>query len=71
VITDIPGNVRAAMGRRKVTVSELARRTGIPRHTVKYQLDSDTLSAENMVLIAQALDVDAAVLLAPVTPVTP
>jgi lambda repressor-like predicted transcriptional regulator len=67
----VSGNIRAAMGRRQVSMSELARRTGLPRSTVKHQLDSDTLTSENLLLIAQALDVDAAVLLAPVTPVTP
>lgn len=61
---DIGAAVRAEMGRQRVTMVELARRTGIARSTLANQINLDTLTVHNLVLIARALDVKASDLIA-------
>lgn len=51
-------NIRAEMGRQRVSMSELGRRTGIPRSTLAHQMDVSAVTVGNLVLIAQALSVD-------------
>lgn len=53
-------NIRAEMGRRRVSMVELGRRTGIPRTTLAHQIDVSRITVDNLVAIAKALDVDAA-----------
>ncbi len=54
---DVGAAVRAEMGRQRVTMLELARRTGIPRTTLAHQVNRSTLSVNNLLLIAESLDV--------------
>lgn len=54
---DVGASVRAEMGRQRVTMLELARRTGIPRTTLAHQVNRSTLSVNNLLLIAESLDV--------------
>jgi transcriptional regulator with XRE-family HTH domain len=42
---------------------ELARRTGVARSTLTYQIDKGVLTVSNLILIAQALSVTAATLI--------
>jgi len=55
--------VRAEMGRQRVSMVELARRTGIPRSTLAYQINVSALSVNNLLAIASSLGVPAADLL--------
>jgi transcriptional regulator with XRE-family HTH domain len=54
--TEIGQNIRAEMGRRRINMSELSRRTGISRTTLLHQIDVTRVTVDNLVLIAQALD---------------
>ena len=60
---DIGSNIRAEMGRARVSMSELARRTGISRTTLIHQIDVSRVTADNLILIAKALNVPAVDLL--------
>jgi transcriptional regulator with XRE-family HTH domain len=55
--------IRAEMGRQRISMLELARRTGVARSTLTYQIDKDVLTVANLILIAQALSVTAATLI--------
>lgn len=59
----VGGNVRAEMGRQRITMVELARRTGISRGTLQGQINGGTLTVDNLVLIANALALEPADLL--------
>ena len=48
----------AEMARRRVTMVELSKRTGVPRSTLAYQVNSDCLTAHNLLAVAKALGVD-------------
>ncbi len=61
--SDVGAAVRAEMGRQRVTMVELSRRTGVPRSTLAYQINSDKLSLSSFVAIVAALGVKAADLL--------
>lgn len=61
--SDVGASVRAEMGRQRITMVELSRRTGVPRSTLAHQINSDSLSLSNFVAIAAALGVKAADLL--------
>jgi hypothetical protein len=52
------------MGRTKTSMAELARRTGIGRTTLAYQVDHDALTVGNLLLIARALGTEPSALLA-------
>jgi lambda repressor-like predicted transcriptional regulator len=56
-------NIRAEMGRQRLSMAELSRRTGVSRTTLAYQIDVSGISASNLVLIAQALGLQPADLL--------
>lgn len=51
-------NIRAEMGRRRINMTELSRRTGIARSTLHHQINIGAVSAPALVQIARALDVD-------------
>lgn len=61
--SEIGQTIRAEMGRRRVSMVELGRRTGIPRTTLAYQIDFGQVTAANLVAIAAALDIAPADLL--------
>lgn len=61
--SDVGAAVRAEMGRQRVSMVELSRRTGVARTTLAYQINSDSLSLSNFVAIAAALGVKASDLL--------
>lgn len=61
--SDVGEEVRAEMGRQRVSMIELARRTGVARSTLAYQINSGTLTVRNLLLIAEALEVTVAVLI--------
>lgn len=61
--SDVGAAVRAEMGRQRITMVELSRRTGVARSTLAHQINSDSLSLSNFVAIAAALDVKASDLL--------
>lgn len=60
---DVGAAVRAEMGRQRINMLELARRTGIPRTTLAHQVNRSTLSVTNLLLIAASLGVTAGDLL--------
>lgn len=64
---DIGDNIRAAMGRNRVNMAELSRRTGISRTTLIHQIDVSRITADNLILIAKALGVTTAELLGEAT----
>ncbi|WP_052534912.1 helix-turn-helix domain-containing protein [Mycobacteroides abscessus] len=59
----VAANIRAEMGRQRVSVVELARRTGLSRPTVHRQVNDTGLTFDTLDRIARALDVDPAALL--------
>jgi transcriptional regulator with XRE-family HTH domain len=55
---DVVGpNIRAEMGRRRISMLELSRRTGVNRTTLAEQIDTAGVRVNTLVLIAQALGV--------------
>jgi hypothetical protein len=62
-IPDVGAAVRAEMGRQRVNMLELARRTGIPRTTLADQVNRSNLTVNNFVLITRSLGVAAGDLL--------
>lgn len=52
--------IRAEMGRQRLTMVELARRTDVPRSTLAYQIHNSALTVANLLLIAGALKVPVA-----------
>lgn len=60
---DVGTAVRAEMGRQRVTMVELSRRTGVARSTLAYQINEGTLTVSSLLLIAVALGVPASELL--------
>ena len=52
--TELAANIRAVMGRQRVTMTELSRLTGIPRSTLTSQIDN-SLTVDNLLLVADAL----------------
>lgn len=65
--SDIGGNIRAAMGRNRVSMAELSRRTGISRTTLIHQIDVSRVTVDNLISIAKALDVATSELLGEAT----
>lgn len=61
--TQVGLNIRAEMGRRRISMVELHRRTGIARSTLAHQIDVSRVTVDTLVAIAKALDVDVNVLL--------
>ena len=59
-ISDVGEEVRAEMGRQRVSMIELARRTEISRSTLANQVNTNTLTVNNLLLIADALGVTVA-----------
>jgi len=57
-VQSVGAAVRAEMGRQRVTMVALARRTGIPRSTLAHQINLSTLTVNNLILIAGSLGVD-------------
>ena len=55
--SDVGAAVRAEMGRQRVSMVELSRRTGVARTTLAHQINTDSLSLSNFVAIAAALGV--------------
>jgi lambda repressor-like predicted transcriptional regulator len=58
IANSVGQNIRAEMGRQRVSMSELARRTGRSRTTLSHQIDISAVTVDNLVLIAQALAID-------------
>jgi len=56
-------NIRAEMGRQRVSMAELSRRTKMPRTTLTHQIDTGTITVETLGLVAAALELDPAELL--------
>ena len=65
--SEIGGNIRAQMGRQRISMAELARRTGINRTTLAHRIDVGGVTAGNLVDIADALDIEPSDLLPPRT----
>jgi lambda repressor-like predicted transcriptional regulator len=63
IANSVGQNIRAEMGRQRVSMSELSRRTGRSRTTLSHQIDISAVTVDNLVLIARALGVSAANLL--------
>lgn len=56
-VPDVAAVIRAEMTRQGVSVLELSRRTDIPRTTLAYQINNASLTVNNLLLIADALNV--------------
>lgn len=54
---EVGQNIRAEMGRRRINMSELSRRTGISRTTLMHQIDVTRVTVDNLIAIAKVLDV--------------
>lgn len=52
---EVGRNVRAEMGRKRISMTELARRTGVSRSTLTHQIDNTRITVDNLQLIADAL----------------
>ena len=55
---DIAAEIRAEMGRQRVTMISLSERTGIPRTTLAEQVNGGRITVDNLVRIAKALNVE-------------
>lgn len=62
-LPNVGAAVRAEMGRQRITMVELARRTEVPRSTLAHQIKLSALTVNNLLAIANALNVAAADLL--------
>ncbi|OBF77009.1 hypothetical protein A5751_22780 [Mycolicibacterium fortuitum] len=56
-------NIRGEMGKQRVPMTELSRRTEIPRSTLASQINNGTLTVSTLMRVAAALGVEPAVLL--------
>jgi len=56
--------IRAEMGRQRVSMIELSRRTGKPRRTLSDQINSGRITVDYLVAIAEALGVEPSALIA-------
>ena len=54
----VGSNIRAEMGRQRISMSELARRTRISRTTLAHQIDVSRVTVDTLVLIAHALSIE-------------
>jgi hypothetical protein len=63
IADDVGGKIRAEMGRQRMTMVKLAALTGKPRTTLDYQINIGTVTVNNLVRIADALQVDVVSLL--------
>jgi len=54
---DIGAAIRAEMGRQRISMVELAKRVGVSRTTLAYQINGNSLTAKNLIAVAAALDV--------------
>jgi transcriptional regulator with XRE-family HTH domain len=54
---DVGAEVRAEMGRKRLSMVALSDKTGIARTTLAYQINSGRLTVETLVAVAKALDV--------------
>jgi transcriptional regulator with XRE-family HTH domain len=63
IANDVGVNIRAEMGRQRMSMVKLAALTGKPRTTLDYQINIGTVTVDNLVLIAAALGVQPADLL--------
>lgn len=59
---DVGAGIRAEMGRQRISMVELSRRTDIPRSTLAHQINSSNLTVNNLILIAEALGITVALL---------
>jgi transcriptional regulator with XRE-family HTH domain len=65
---DIPAEIRAEMGRQRLTMIGLSDYTGIPRTTLAEQINGNTrITVDNLVKIAKALGVDPSTFISGVT----
>jgi transcriptional regulator with XRE-family HTH domain len=56
---DIPAEIRAEMGRQRLTMLSLSEQTGIPRTTLAEQVNGGSrITVDNLVRIAKALGVE-------------
>lgn len=62
-LPNVGAAIRAEMGRQRITMVELARRTGVPRSTLAHQIKLSALTVNNLIAIARSLNVPAAGLL--------
>lgn len=60
---DVGLNIRAEMGRQRVSMAKLSRKTGVPRSTLIGQIDSGRITVDTLVRIAGALSVEVSDLL--------
>lgn len=51
-------NIRAEMGRQKMSMKKLAEAIGVARSTLTHQIDVTRVTVDNLVLIARELGVD-------------
>lgn len=56
-VPDVAAGIRTEMTRQGISVLELSRRTDIPRTTLAYQINNGVLTVNNLLLIADALNV--------------
>jgi len=56
-------NIRAEMGRQKMSLKKLAETIGVPRSSLTHQIDVSRVTVDNLVLIARALKVEVSDLL--------
>lgn len=56
-------NIRAEMGRQKMSLKKLSEAIGVPRSSLAHQLDVSRVTVDNLVLIAHALKVEVSDLL--------
>lgn len=54
---DVGQEVRAEMGRQRISMLELSRRTEIPRTTLAHQINTSNMSVKTLVAVAAALEV--------------
>lgn len=60
---DLGINIRGELGKRRISMVELANRTGIPRSTLANQINNGPLTVATLLRIATALAVEPAALL--------
>lgn len=56
-------NIRAEMGRQKMSLKKLSETIGVPRSSLAHQIDISRVTVDNLVLIARALKVEVSELL--------
>jgi transcriptional regulator with XRE-family HTH domain len=58
IANSVGSEIRAEMGRQRMSMVKLSKITGVPRGTLFGQINGGTVTVDNLVLIAQALAVE-------------